>query len=138
MSEGVWIGSIYLKDEGGHEIVLRSLRYYLKILANISAAPEEYGPRMIAQLLEHEANKMGPTILEVRRNLMRGLTDTALLADIRDHIPHIKRALESYESGVRSAMRGDRHYCGLVPEKHRNEKEIRLITEAKRRITESV
>ncbi len=30
MSEKSWIGGIYLKDEGGYEIILRSLDHYKK------------------------------------------------------------------------------------------------------------
>ena len=28
MSKKFWVGAIYLKDEGGYEIVLKSLRHY--------------------------------------------------------------------------------------------------------------
>jgi len=40
MSENAWIGAIYLKDEGGYEIVLKSLRHYKNRLKTISNSPE--------------------------------------------------------------------------------------------------
>jgi len=35
MSEKIWIGGIYLKDEGGYEIVLKSLQHYKKRLRSM-------------------------------------------------------------------------------------------------------
>ena len=32
MSEKLWIGGIYLKEEGGYQIILRSLNHYKKRL----------------------------------------------------------------------------------------------------------
>jgi len=40
MSERIWIGAIYLKDEGGYEIVLKSLRHYKNRLKTIGNSPE--------------------------------------------------------------------------------------------------
>ncbi len=40
MSEKIWIGGIYLKDEGGYEIVLKSLQHYKKRLRSIEDSPE--------------------------------------------------------------------------------------------------
>ncbi len=34
MSEKVWIGAIYLKDEGGYEIILKSLNHYKNSMHN--------------------------------------------------------------------------------------------------------
>ena len=36
----VWMGGIFLKDEGGYEIVLKSLVHYKKRLQTIHASPE--------------------------------------------------------------------------------------------------
>ena len=138
MPDGTWIGGIYLKDEGGHEIVLRSIRYYLKILGDISVSPGDYGPPTIARLLQQEANKMGPVVLEVGRNLKRGLTDPDALAAVQGHIPHIRRALESYEAGLRASIAGSRHHRQFVTERHRNGVEVRLVREARLRIGETV
>ena len=40
MSEKIWLGGIYLKDEGGYEIILRSLIHYKKRLMTIDKSPE--------------------------------------------------------------------------------------------------
>jgi hypothetical protein len=37
MSEKSWIGGIYLKEEGGYEILLKSLTHYEKRLKNNSS-----------------------------------------------------------------------------------------------------
>ena len=36
----VWMGGIFLKDEGGYEIVLKSLAHYKKRLQTIHESPE--------------------------------------------------------------------------------------------------
>ena len=36
----VWLGGIFLKNEGGYEIVLRSLAHYKKRLRSIGESPE--------------------------------------------------------------------------------------------------
>ena len=36
MSEKLWIGGIYLKEEGGYEIILKSLTHYRKEITNYS------------------------------------------------------------------------------------------------------
>ena len=40
MSEKLWLGGIYLKEEGGYEIILSSLNHYKKRLQTIHASPE--------------------------------------------------------------------------------------------------
>ena len=40
MSDKIWLGAIYLKEEGGYEIILRSLVHYKKRLMTIGKSPE--------------------------------------------------------------------------------------------------
>ena len=40
MSEKIWIGAIYLIDEGGYEIILKSLRHYKNRLKTMGSSPE--------------------------------------------------------------------------------------------------
>ena len=54
----VWIGGIFLKDEGGYEIVLRSLAHYKKRLRTISESPElKEAAAMFAPILVSQAQK---------------------------------------------------------------------------------
>ena len=40
MSEKIWLGGIYLKEEGGYDIILRSLNHYKKRLMTVDKSPE--------------------------------------------------------------------------------------------------
>ena len=58
MSEKSWIGGIYLKEEGGYEIILRSLNHYKKRLQTIHASPElKEAAAMFAPVLQSQARK---------------------------------------------------------------------------------
>ena len=137
MPDGVWIGGIYLRDEGGHEVALRALRYYLKVLRDISTAPDVYGPPTIALLLQQEADRIGPAVLNAGRSLKKGLVDPVALAEIRRDTKHIQRALESYVPGVRAAAEGSKYHCRFVEPGYQSEDEARLAEEAQRRIGET-
>ena len=40
MTNKIWLGGIYLKDEGGYEIILKSLNHYKNRLKTLSESPE--------------------------------------------------------------------------------------------------
>ena len=40
MADKVWLGGIFLKDEGGYEIILKSFAHYKKRLQTIGSSPE--------------------------------------------------------------------------------------------------
>ncbi len=58
MSEKTWMGAIYLKDEGGYEIILKSLKHYKKRLRSIEDSPElKEAAAMFAPVLTQQAMK---------------------------------------------------------------------------------
>ena len=66
----VWIGGIFLKDEGGYEIVLRSLAHYKKRLRTISESPElKEAAAMFAPILVSQAQKRYPMVIEAQKKL---------------------------------------------------------------------
>ena len=63
----VWIGRIFLKDEGGYEIVLKSLVHYKKRLQTIHESPElKEAAAMFAPVLQGQAQKRIPMIDETK------------------------------------------------------------------------
>jgi len=40
MTGKIWLGGIYLKDEGGYEIILKSLNHYKNRLKTLDESPE--------------------------------------------------------------------------------------------------
>ena len=68
----VWMGGIFLKDEGGYEIVLKSLVHYKKRLQTIHASPElKEAAAMFAPVLQSQAQKRIPMIDETNLNMQR-------------------------------------------------------------------
>jgi len=76
MPERIWIGAIYLKDEGGYEIILKSLRHYKNRLKTIGTSPElKDAAAMFAPVLNQQAMKTIPKIDEVIQKVQDNLGD---------------------------------------------------------------
>ena len=64
----VWLGGIFLKNEGGYEIVLRSLAHYKKRLRSIGESPElKEAAAMFAPILQSQAQKRYPMVIEAQK-----------------------------------------------------------------------
>lgn len=120
MADGVWLGSIYIKDEGGYEIVLRALRHYARRLATIGSSPEisggGAGSGAFAQIISHEASRTGPRVVDLARRLPALLAEPGGPARLEADIPLIKRALESYRADLAKAAdpSADEYYRRLI------------------------
>ena len=63
MVDRIWLGGIFLKNEGGYEIVLKSLAHYKKRLQTIGNSPElKEAAAMFAPVLQQQAVKTIPKI----------------------------------------------------------------------------
>ncbi len=116
MSEKVWIGAIYLKDEGGYEIVLKSLRHYKNRLKTIGNSPElKDAAAMFAPLLYEQAMKTIPKIDETIQKLQDNLGDIQSVNKIKEDIPFLEKALTCYEADIHKAEdTGHEYYVKLV------------------------
>jgi hypothetical protein len=75
MSEKSWIGGIYLKEEGGYEILLKSLTHYEKRLKTIHLSPElKEAAAMFAPVLQSQARKRVPMIKEAKEKMGANVT----------------------------------------------------------------
>ena len=111
----VWTGGIYLKDEGGYEIVLRSLKHYKKRLKSIGRSPELTNAPMFAQIVLQEANKTGPLIDPAISRITDALGDREALAALQADVPLYERALMCYHSDIQKAQNGaDEFYLKLI------------------------
>jgi len=111
----VWIGGIYLKEEGGYEIVLRSLHHYRKRLKSIGRSPELTNAPMFAQIVLQEANKTGPLIDPAISKINDALEHPETLAGLQADISLYERALICYQSDIQKAQNGaDEFYSKLI------------------------
>ncbi len=101
MSEKIWIGAIYLKDEGGYEIVLKSLRHYKNRLKTIGNSPElKDAGAMFGPVLYQQAMKTIPKIDETIQKLQDNLGDIQSVNKLSEDIPFLEKALLCYEADI--------------------------------------
>jgi len=116
MSENAWIGAIYLKDEGGYEIVLKSLRHYKNRLKTISNSPElKDAAAMFAPILNQQAMKTIPKIDKVIQKIQNNLGDIQSVSRLSEDVPFLEKALSCYEADIHKAEDiGHEYFVKLV------------------------
>lgn len=102
--EKTWIGLIFLKNEGGYELVLRALNHYKKRIRTIESSPELSDAPMFRQIVLQEAMKTFPKINELIKKIPKSLEDQTLLEDLKNDRDLIQKALLSYESDIKKAL----------------------------------
>lgn len=138
MSEKIWLGGIYLKDEGGYEIILRALRHYKKRLMTIEKSPEiKDSAAMFGGILRQAATKTIPKIDEIMQKIEQSLTEHQLDSTLDENIPFLEKALISYETDIRKAQdTGNEYYLNLVGDLGVIRGDLDLIKIAKSKINE--
>ncbi|MDH3191770.1 MAG: hypothetical protein OEM18_03680 [Nitrosopumilus sp.] len=105
MSKKNWIGGIFLKDEGGYEIILKSLNHYKKRLKTIGNSPElKDSTAMFASVLQQEAMKTVPKIDEIIKNIRDCLSESEPIDALIKDISFFQKALACYESDIKKAQ----------------------------------
>ena len=111
MPEKIWIGAIYLKDEGGYEIVLKSLRHYKNRLRTIGNSPElKDSAGMFAPILNQQAMKTVPKIDEVIQKIQDNIGDIRSVSKLSQDVPFLEKALACYEADIHRAQDIEHEY----------------------------
>ena len=111
MVDKIWLGGIFLKNEGGYEIVLKSLGHYKKRLQTIGNSPElKEAAAMFAPVLQQQAVKTIPKIDETISKIQDVLSDTKPIDSLRDDVQFLQRALECYQSDIDKAENTGHEY----------------------------
>ena len=104
MSEKIWVGGIYLKEEGGYKIILKSLTHYKKRLQTIHASPEvKQAAAMFAPVLQSQAKKRIPMIESTKENIEKFLLDSTATETLEQNLEIIEKALECRKSDIEKA-----------------------------------
>lgn len=116
MSDKIWLGAIFLKDEGGYEIVLKSLEHYKKRLKTLGNSPElKDSSAMFGSLLQQEAMKTVPKIDEMTKKIKDALSDKIILDSLIENRSFLVKALSCYESDINKAQNtGHEYFLKLV------------------------
>lgn len=132
MSDKIWLGAIYLKDEGGYEIILRSLNHYKKRLKTLGSSPElKDSSAMFGSLLQQEAMKTIPKIEEMTKKIRDALSDDIILNSLMDDRTFLVKALSCYESDINKAQNtGHEYFLKLVGDLPLVKKDLGLVKNA--------
>ena len=128
MTDRIWLGGIYLKEEGGYKIILKSLNHYKKRLSTLSESPELKGAAaMFASVLQQQAAKTIPEIDGVSRRILECLggdggsgrekrgSGSDGLGGLADDVPFMEKALACYKSDITKAQdTGYEYFVRLV------------------------
>ena len=138
MAEKVWMGAIFLKDEGGYEIVLKSLEHYRKRLRTLSKSPElKDSAAMFASVLNQQAMKTVPKIDEVVEKIKNSINDIQEVQKLDDEIPFFEKALMCYESDIDKAQNtGHEYFVNLVGDLTVAKNDVDTIKTALKKIKE--
>ena len=95
LSEKIWLGGIYLKDEGGYEIILRALQHYKKRLISIDKSPEiKDSAAMFGGILKQAAMKTIPKIDEITEKIQNSLPEPQMINTLNENISFLEKELE--------------------------------------------
>jgi len=116
MPEKIWVGGIYLKDEGGYEIVLKSLKHYKNRLKTMGNSPELKGAgAMFAPVLYQQAMKIIPKIDQVIQKILDNMEDIRSVNKLSEDVPFLEKALLCYEADIHKAEDiGHEYFVKLV------------------------
>ena len=132
MSEKIWLGGIYLKEEGGYEIILKSLTHYKKRLQTIHASPEvKQAAAMFAPVLQSQAKKRIPMIESTKENIEKFLLDSKLTESLEQNLEIMEKALECRKSDIEKAeSTSEDYFIKLVKDVEESKKDLPNIDNA--------
>ena len=138
MSKKSWIGGIYLKEEGGYQIILKSLIHYKKRLRTIHASPElKEAAAMFAPVLQSQAKKRIPMIENTIEKIKIFLLDSAKSELLKEDVEILEKALECRKSDIEKAENtSDEYFVKLLGNFQESKKDVEQINNALKKIKE--
>ena len=132
MSEKIWLGGIYLREEGGYKIILKSLTHYKKRLQTIHASPEvKQAAAMFAPVLQSQAKKRIPMIESTKENIEKFLLDSTSIESLEQNLEIIEKALECRKSDIEKAeSTSEDYFIKLIKDVEESKKDIPDIDNA--------
>ena len=132
MSEKIWLGGIYLREEGGYKIILKSLIHYKKRLQTIHASPEvKQAAAMFAPVLQSQAKKRIPMIESTKEDIERFLLDSKSTESLEQNLEIMEKALECRKSDIEKAeSTSEDYFIKLIKDAEESKKDIPDIDNA--------
>ena len=132
MSEKIWLGGIYLKEEGGYKIILKSLTHYKKRLQTIHSSPEvKQAAAMFAPVLQSQAKKRIPMIESTKENIEKFLLGSKATEELEQNLEVIEKALECRKSDIEKAeSTSEDYFIKLIKDVEESKKDLPDIENA--------
>ena len=132
MIKKIWIGGIYLKEEGGYEIILKSLIHYKKRLQTIHQSPElKEAAAMFAPLLQLTARKKIPVIDEVKEKIEQCLLNLIPVQSLEQNLEILQKALECRKADIEKAENtGAEYFIKLLGDVHKARNDLEEVEKA--------
>ena len=132
MVKRTWIGGIYLKEEGGYEIILKSLIHYKKRLQTIHQSPElKEAAAMFAPILQSTARKKIPIIDEVKEKIDQCLLNLTPVQSLEQNLEILQKALECRKADIEKAENtGAEYFIKLLGDVHKARNDLEEIEKA--------
>ena len=132
MADKVWLGGIFLKDEGGYEIILKSFAHYKKRLQTIGSSPKlKEAAAMFAPVLQQQAVKIVPQIDVTVSKIQDALSDSIPVDSLADDVQLMQKALECYQSDIEKAeTTGHEYFQKLLGDITRAKQDSAIIAQA--------
>jgi len=129
MTEKIWLGGIFLKEEGGYEIILKSLNHYKNRLKTLNDSPElKDSAAMFASVLNQQARKTVPKINEVIEKIVDNLDNNNNTDKIFEEKSFLEKALSCYEADIHKAEdTGHEYFVKLVGDMAQARKDLNTI-----------
>ena len=135
MTDKIWLGGVYLKDEGGYKIILKSLHHYRDRLKTLHKSPElKDSAAMFASVLNQQAQKVVPQIDIMIKKIQDDLAaDTKSISKTQEDVQFLEKALMCYQSDIHKAEDiGHEYFVELVgdgAQARRDLEEIKIALE---------
>lgn len=138
MTGKIWIGGIYVKNEGGYEIILKSLNHYKNRLKTLNESPElKEAAAMFASVLNQQAMKTVPKINEVIEKIHKSLEDAQAMNELEEERQFLEKALTCYESDIHKAEdAGHEYFVKLVGDMEEARNDLGIIKTALEKIND--
>jgi uncharacterized coiled-coil DUF342 family protein len=132
MAEKSWIGGIYLKEEGGYHIILKSLFHYKKRLQTIHESPElKEAAAMFAPILQSTARKKIPIVDEVKEKIDQCLLNLIPVQTLEKDIEILEKALECRKADIEKAEEtGAEYFITLIGDISKAKNDLEPIKKA--------
>lgn len=138
MSEKIWMGGIYIKDEGGYEIIIKSLVHYKKRLKTFNNSPEiKDAAAMFASVLNQQAMKTIPKIEETIEKIKNNLDDSQSINKLTEDRLFLEKALTCYKADIQKAKdTGHEYFMKLIGDIKKAEEDLTSIKTAIEKINQ--